>query len=142
MFEYQIRRSPRIIIRAMVLVCAMSLLGSSGMAEAWDCIYLDEAKATKHAKVNIYGDKLDWQVKVVVPRPEPKLSTATFQYRVLENNDVGLVAVWSQSKINQYVGSLVSAEVLVINKKDGKFHVGDVGLKDIRDSMSGECHIR
>jgi hypothetical protein len=65
--------------------------------------------------VQINGDDLAWTTDAFdLPFPKMHIPAHTLHYRILENNDVGVVAVASQSRIDKDVGPVISAEVVTI----------------------------
>jgi hypothetical protein len=123
-------------------------------AEKWDCTLKDLfGVLPKGAKVSrtmeIDGEWLKWTAESPVidsvGRPmqdrngDYQHRTTTSRERILENNDVGIVAAFSQSQIDPQVGSIISAVITVIEKATGKFREGSVALNGAHDFFSGQC---
>ncbi len=147
----------RKVTRIGLVICFGAFAISSPVvaADVWNCTYKDQTNilprdTQDEAIIRIEDKWLDWQVEFPVlghdgrPTPDPgggyKHSTESFRYAVLENNAVGIVAVYPQSRADADVGPVIGAEVIAINKADGAFQVGSVGLGGAHDSMNGKCH--
>lgn len=131
-----------------LLCCAVLCVGvPASAATTWNCMYKvpnDPSKAVSHGEIQIDGEWLNWKVEAAIPGAFPKFEfpTIAFRHRVLISNAVGIVAVSWQSKIDKYVGPVVSADVIVINKKDGAFRISDVGLNGSYNAVVGQCQRR
>jgi hypothetical protein len=100
-------------------------------------------------KIEINGGWLDWKIEVGVLgpdfRPVPdghggyKLQTVTFRKRILENNDIGIVAADPQSRIDPQIGPLIGSEITIVWKATGELYDGSVMLNGPHALMNGQC---
>jgi hypothetical protein len=142
--------------RLSLAFCFAGLVLSTPAAaiESWNCTFVDKTNmlplnAHGGSKIEIDGEQLDWKDEVPVigigGRPVPDSNggyehrTATFHYRVLENNEVGIVAVSSEAQINADIGPLVGARVITISKPSGDLREGSVMAGGEYDLLTGHC---
>lgn len=134
------RLSLGVALLVVLSVVAMPAVG----AESWKCTFTDDflpSGVHNIAKVDISGDKLLWRVQFPTQPLTPNAGTKweAFPSQVLENNDVGIVAVSSQAKLDRSAGPLLGAEVIVIKKSNGDLRVGSIAANGVHDLMRGSC---
>jgi hypothetical protein len=97
----------------------------------------------QQALVEIKGDWLTWKITAAMPGPFPKFQfpTVAFRHRILVNNRLGIVAASAQSRLDRYIGPAISADVVLLNKKDGSLRISDVGLSGTHDAELGHCDL-
>jgi hypothetical protein len=129
-------------LTAMLLIVAAPAYAG----QIWDCTVRksDVPPAIgNHSIFIVEGDDLRTTTGPVdITVPELHIPAATFHYRILENNDVGLVAVTTQARNDKDVGPVVAAETIVIDKANGRFHEGIVGNSGLSDMASGSCKLK
>jgi hypothetical protein len=120
-------------------------------ADSWDCTFARVSGSAKGsagiAKIHIDGNTLNW----LLPPPyatDTRNKWTTFPYRLLENNDVGIVAVTTEARVYEGMGSLyngigpvVGATIIILNKSNGDFHTGSVMANGAHDLLSGRCKL-
>lgn len=130
--------------------CCFLLAMSTHAAAAskWDCSYVlvsvsgvpEMVTPRGHVRFQIDGDEFKrvpdpW----IGPKPLVPIPADTFRYKLLENNDVGIVAARSQSRANPDVGPLIGATVVTINKTSGELREGSVMANGEHDLLTGHC---
>lgn len=127
-----------------IIALAACLISTPALAaDAWDCTFLafdGPPGITSHVTIQIDGDKLDWILDPYdIPIPKMHIVPGVLRYRVIENNNVGIVAVFSQARIDKDAGPVISSETIVINKANGALHAGVAGTNGVHDNLSGTC---
>jgi hypothetical protein len=127
-----------------VVVLAVGLISTSALgAEAWDCKFKafdGPPGISSHVTIRLNNDKLDWMLQPFdIPVPATHITPPIIQYRVLENNNIGIVAVSSRARIDKDFGILISSETVAIDKSSGALHAGIVGTNGVHDNLSGTC---
>ncbi len=111
-------------------------------AETWDCTFIIVNGSAKglygSAKIQIDGDTLNWQVPPPT-KPTAEAKGTTFQYRLLQDNRIGIVAISSEARVDDNVGPLVGATVITLNKLTGALRTGSVMVNGEHDILSGNC---
>lgn len=131
------------IIGVLALFVASPALASS----EWTCTVSDPAHPSapiQQAAIELKGDLLIWKVGDALPLAPPNLTltTVSFPHRVLVNNSIGIVAVSANSEVNSYTGRLISADIILVDKKDGRLRISDVGFNSSRVAGTGHCRLK
>jgi hypothetical protein len=132
------------IIATATFVLASTFASSAALsAEAWECVFHTVDGPTglsTQAIMEIDEKGLKW---ILPAHPMPivggYIGATTFQFAVLQNNDIGLVAASPQARTDKDVGVILGAFVVVLNKSSGAFHGGSVWMAGVSDSMKGTC---
>jgi hypothetical protein len=143
-------------IRIMaVVLCGLSFSSGAAIAdESWNCRF-DDLTGTfprgmpGSAKIEIHGDRLDWKTEIAAIGPgglpfkgkdgKWQTQTVSFPNRILENNGIGIVAAYSQSRIDPDVGTIVSGGFILIARETGKLYEGTVTLDGVHEVLKGTC---
>jgi hypothetical protein len=114
-----------------VVAVIIALIAQPAAADIWSCSY--GGFGTSHSTVN---------VSYRVTQTSFEQVGAAIGYRLLENNDLSVVAVWSSSYAPPDSSIQMGAAVIVIGKKDGQLLIGNVFLNDPTEGKSahGTCH--
>jgi hypothetical protein len=92
------------------------------------------------SKIEITGNVLKRFVESPVPfLPKPKISYIVTDYKILERNKVGVVAVTSDALVAPNIGPVLGVQVLTIRKSDGAFRIGSAGSTGVYDQSAGRC---
>lgn len=126
-------------------IAALSVSTPAVATENWDCTLTNPNVAnstTGHATVEVDGDTLTektdaWKLSDSGIR-FPGMSV---RFRVLENNDVGLVAAYPQAARTN-AGAFIGATILTLSKSDGIFRVGSVMTTDTSNFNIGHCTMK
>ena len=140
------RAWPVLLLSVLGIICAGPALAS----EKWECTFTDAEflppGSTGVARVEINDNVFIWSVatpKLTWPsHREPKFvgtEWVAFSSRVLENNELGVVAVSSESKIDESGQPRVVAQVYIIEKRTGKLRVSGVSVDGADNGMQGQC---
>ena len=133
------------LTRLSQLLCLAALAASfpAVAAESWECsftIMYGSAKGGKGAaRMEVDGNTLNWMVQT------SRTTWSTFQNRLLENNDVGIVAASSQADTGQsfgpsYTGGrLIGASIITLDKSTGALRTGSVMSNGEHDLLTGHC---
>jgi hypothetical protein len=112
-------------------------------ADSWECAFVvfdGPPGITSHATVKLDGGMFDWIIAPLdVSIPPTHIVPPAMRYRILENNNVGIVAVSSRARIDKTFGALITAETIALDKTNGRLHVGVVGTNGVHDNLSGTC---
>ena len=131
-----------LIVSALIFVATTPTLAS----ETWDCRFtaFDGPPSIKsHVTIKINGSALNWLLDPFnIPIPKIHISPRAIRYRILQNNDVGVVAINTQARIDKDIGPIVSSETVAIDKTTGALHAGVVGTRGLHDNLSGHCHVK
>jgi hypothetical protein len=128
------------------LFCFTSV--SALAAETWGCSFAPTSGSARglqgDAEIQIEANALSWRVLVVKAplNPDAGAKREAFPYKLLENNSVGIVAVSSQSRMDEHVGPLVGATVVTIRKQSGELRMGSVMANGEHDLLSGHCELK
>ena len=133
-------------LSGMFFVSTLCVAGSPALAaQKWDCMFTRLLGAAEglpgEARVEIDSDAFNWEVLSPGPTLKPIADPVwtKFEYRVLENNDTGVVAVSSEAQVNRDVGPLVGATIITISKPSGDLRMGSVMTKGVHDLLTGHC---
>jgi hypothetical protein len=92
------------------------------------------------SKIEISGNVLKRFVESPVPfLPKPKISYIVTDYKILEQNKVGVVAVTPDALVAPNIGPVLGVQVLTIRKLDGAFRIGSAGSTGVYDQSAGRC---
>lgn len=125
-----------------VFLAVLLLPAAQAAAEEFNCQYVwttgKKSGVGKDAMVQINGDKARWIFSVFKDVSQPKLGMRdeVWEYKVLENNDTGVVA--GHAATNTAEGS-AGMEVLVLNKTDGLLRLGQVRSDDVFSNIVARC---
>jgi hypothetical protein len=109
--------------------------------EVWDCTFtsFDGPPGTGgHATIEISGDDLAWKLDVV-RLPELSVPATTFHFHMLENNDVGFIAVSWEVANDKVLGPNASANVITFTRANMNVRIGVVGTQGAHDELTGPC---
>ena len=111
-------------------------------AEKWECtnhLIDGPSGSSSQATVEVDGSELRWT--------DPgyhslygDIGDVVSKFSVLENNDLGLIAVLPQARKDNDVGTVISAVVLVLNKRTGAVREGTVSIDGSSDVLTGIFH--
>jgi hypothetical protein len=128
---------------AILLLLATFIVSSPVLGdETWNCTFKimeGDAKGFDGiAKIQVVGDTLNWQ-------PDPGRG-ATFPYPVLQNNEVGIVAVVSQARMWKPMGQqdnhmvpLIGANAITLDKSSGDLRMGSIASNGVHNLNEGHC---
>jgi hypothetical protein len=138
------------IIRFVSVFCAfVSASNASASAnEIWNCVFdphIGVSGFTTTSTIQIHGDELSWRpYGGTLPNGQP-LGNA-FSYRVLEDNDLGIVAVNSKAFKTPNFGTVIGIEVILVDKATGVLRVGHLGTSGANFSgdnvWEGKCKLK
>ena len=141
------------VLFLLFLGCAVG--GPASAAGAWYCSTTSQSASLKglsdRVRFEVVGDILVSQSMAPKSPSIPGTGTwvSTSQLKILENNDVGIVAYYSQSRIYKSngplyrgIGPVVGAVVTVISKSDGRFRAGSIMADGPHDMAEGHCEFR
>ena len=129
---------------ARFCVCALvCLLNQPALSdETWDCKFNpdDSAPRASEARLVIAGGGIDWQSPVPsIELPNGlKLKSVSFKYRVLEDNDAGVVGIGALPPRRDANGLALTGTIVLLSKADGRIRVGVIGM-DAHKVHDGQC---
>ena len=120
--------SPSVSIAAETLRCEYKFL--SGSHKGGD----------GESKIEISGNVLKRFVQSPVPfLPKPKISYIVTDYKILEQNKVGVVAFRSDALTAPDIGPVLGVQVLTISRSNGAYRVNSAGSTGVYDLEAGRC---
>jgi hypothetical protein len=131
-------------IKWQVLFCGILLFSTAAFAdESFNCTFTRSAgvpSGTGTAAVEIAGADLTWRIAAASSaRYRVFPSNAVFHYHVIQNTDVGLVAVSSGAEADKRLGPIVGANVIVLAKSNMALRMGSVNETGAHDVLMGSC---
>jgi hypothetical protein len=124
------------------LVCAMSIPSLAG--ERWHCESKGVSQLTKghnsDTEIEIDGASLRQTTKL--PSFLEKSEFHPWVFRILENNNVGIVAASSQATMVPGGGPAVGAVITTIDRSSGAFRVITTGADSPTDLWKGHCTLK
>src|ERR1700733_5814504 len=123
-----------------VIALSLGLVSASASAhEVWDCTFPPVAGPPGphgHVSIQIDGANLDllndpYDVPQPKPLPAIHIDPGANHYDIIENNDVGIVAVAAQARLNIAVGPVVNSSTIAISRADGAIRGGVVGTNGL-----------
>lgn len=120
------------------IVCASA---SASASETYVCTYTvsdEPLSGAKHATIEINGDDLVWKLDAI-KTPEMSVPSTSFHHHILENNDVGIVAVLPEAMNKKPFGEVVRADVVTLTKSNLNFRMGVIGTYPAHDLLTGKC---
>ena len=145
------RPQPKHIILAfLVLVAAALRSGADAEAPArhvadelmtceFQHLLRDGTKFPGEVNLQITDDFLLWFEPSVLVRPETRAGYEGLRYKILERNEVGIVAVRSSAFSDTDVGEVLNARVLTIKRSDGTLRIGSTGTSGAVVLANGSC---
>lgn len=135
------------IAKWLVAALSVAVLTVPGRAETWDCTITSLLPQNKgqisSVRIEIDGNQLEYEVVAshTVSAPDaPRTWVPFFEYHVLANNDVGIVAANPQASNSHALGIHLGAWVLTIVKPSGSLRIGSVKFTgDVSDDVMGTC---
>jgi len=83
--------------------------------------------------LQLHGDELLWE-------PKELLESSALRFKILENNEVGIVAAAPHAYADRSLGRIIGFEAIVIDKASGRMRLGNMGMPQDAPSRDGECH--
>ena len=123
------------IVRLGQFLCCVALTSAPVFgAETWDCTFSPHTRegVAVRGTLEIRDDAVYWVIT------EPRSITSS-SFQILENNDVGVVAIDSHSENSKSFGARIGAAVFTLNRANGDMLVGSVSTDGVRDIMRGQC---
>jgi hypothetical protein len=119
-------------------------------SETWDCVIAvpseNNAASSKPIRIRIDGDTLEWQVladKQLLKPSSPPTWVPLFEYQLLVENSVGIVAALPQAYQGHATGLALGAWVLTILKPSGDYQVATVKFTgQVSSDSKGHCQLR
>jgi hypothetical protein len=127
-----------------IAICIATYVSTPTLAfDRLDCTYtrLDgSSNWPGHATIEIHSDYLEWKTDPIeVSDPKISIPTASFRYQILENNEVGIVAVLPEATNDKPLGLIVRATVIALTKANMNVRMGSVGTYPAHDLLTGPC---
>lgn len=138
----------RNIVAGLIAALSITVLAvPCSAAETWECTITSLIPQNKghvgSIRIQIDGDKLEWEVladKTLLAPNAPPTWIPFFEYQVLADNDVGVVAAKPQASEEHVTGIHLGAWVLIILKPSGDLSVGSVEFTGkVSDDVVGKC---
>jgi hypothetical protein len=127
----------RSVLIAPLILVASTTTTASLASEVWHCKFADVSGPNKgihdNADVQADGDRLYWKDTPAHTKSGP------WVLRLLENNEVGIVAADSQAQVNPDVGPLLGAVIVTISKSSGAMHASSAMADGPHDLWKGQC---
>ena len=133
-------RIPAVTIVGSIGICALGAFAaasaSSKAGKTWDCVYASYG-SSRPAEMT--------DMSLIQDGSMLKIAGAEFlEYRILEDNDVGIVAVRSYAEVSK-TSKHLGADVLVIDKRTMDFRKGNVFVEGARADntvRNGTCSLK
>ena len=91
------------------------------------------------SRVQISDDFLLWFEPSALAGPQTNPPYDGLKYKILENSEIGIVAVTSFAYRESDIGPVLGAWVLTIRKSDGAMRVGVVAADGVVNRLTGNC---
>ena len=145
------RSQPKhIVLTFSVLVAGAPMSGAHAEAPAqpvadelmtceFQNLLRDGTKFPGEVNLQITDEFLLWFEPSVLVRSETRAGYEGLRYKILERNEVGVVAVRSSAFSDADVGEVLNARVLTIKRSDGSLRIGSTGTSGAVDLTIGRC---
>jgi len=125
-------------------ICALAATTpAAAAADMWDCTFSGETadpSVPNLGTAKIEGQTLLWSTPGL-PRATGPHHIGVSKYRILENNNLGTVAVAAYAEnLGAEFGLLVRGDIFVLNKADGAMREGTVATGGVHEIRQGQCH--
>lgn len=95
--------------------------------------------STGEVNIQITDEFLLWFEPSVLVRPETRAGYEGLRYKILERNEVGIVAARSSAISEADIGDVLNARVLTIKRSDGSLRIGSTRTAGAVDLGIGHC---
>src|SRR5262245_31945992 len=114
----------RLPVLFLVLAISVLFFGSADAQEIWTCTYPGYGQRPVLTRFRVEGNYL---------------VDGEYRYTILENNNLGLVAVRAFANLHEQRGPEIGSFVVLINKKTRQFKHASVLLSRDIEPASGTC---
>lgn len=140
------------IFASILLIAYLSLSKAVYAEEHWKCENISTSGSAKDLPgmyiFKVEKNTLHWYLSPPLKLDEKNENTFV-EYMIIENNDVGLVAVSSLARLSPVLGAgrandnpLIGARVITLNRSSGELRMGSVMLTGEYDFLHGYCKLQ
>jgi hypothetical protein len=99
-----------------------------------------------HARIQIQGAKLLFTLDAQdfgEGTNATHFPPTTEEYKILENNSIGVVAGLPRAEKIEGVGPVLSSEILLLSRANGRLKIMNIGLADVDEvTITGQCTLK
>ena len=129
-------------IFAAIFMLILGGMVTPALAETWDCTFKissgSDAGISGKSRIEVSGGVLDW----LLPPPPGGKDWSKVSYKVVENNNAGIVSISSRSQIDPQAGPVVGASIVALSKTGGNLRLGSITVQGVDDGLGGRCRKR
>jgi hypothetical protein len=126
----------------VLAVLATFVSGSESAAQVWSCHFTINDGSAKgldgEGRIRIVDRTLYWEPAFGRPSDGADAAT-TFEFLLLEDNRIGIVAASGIAENYEAVGDVIGARILTVSRKNGQLHLRSVLASGKYDLLTGNC---